>query len=131
MQRESKCSIIEYQKGYQIYGWVNCYDDSYQKALANKEEPLLYSITTGIAYKIDAQTGTLEILEQREEGILFSSENKIVYINDGKILCHEIHQDSVKEITSIDLYYEQPVICFKKDIIILYDENAEASIIRY
>lgn len=72
IQSQNICHVVEYQEGYQIYGWINCYDDSYQESLENKQQPLLSSITKGIAYKINTQNGKTEILEDREEGILFS-----------------------------------------------------------
>lgn len=129
---QDKCRVLEYQKGYQIYGWVNCCDDSYQEALANKERPPLSSIVKGIAYKIDTQNEKLEILEEREEEILFTSENKIVYLqDDGKIFCHDRSQDKVKEIACIEAYSSQPDIFFKKDLIIIYDDNVEGNVIRY
>lgn len=132
IQGQNICHVVEYQKGYQIYGWINCYDDFYLESLKNKQQPFLSSITKGIAYKINTQNGKTKILEDREEGILFSSENKIVYIqDDGKILCHYINQKEIKEITCVEMRNEQMDICFKKDLIIWYDDNALAHIIRY
>lgn len=131
LQNQNLCHVVEYQKGYQIYGWINCYDDSYSESLGNKELPLLSSITKGIAYKINTKNGKTEILEEREEGILLSSENKIVYIqDDGKIFCHYIDRKKVKEIACIKL---QSDICLKKDLLIWYeyDETETANIIRY
>lgn len=130
IESQNTCHVVEYQDGYQIYGWINCYDDSYRKALANKQEPSLSSITKGIAYKINTQNGKTEILEDREEGILFSSENKVVYMqDDGKILCHDINQETIKEVTCVE--DERPCINFKKDLIILYDEDVLPHIVRY
>ena len=132
IQSQNICHVVEYQEDYQIYGWINCYDDSYQKSLENKQQPMLSSITKGIAYKINTQNGKTEILEDQEEGILFSSENKIVTIqDDGKILCHDLNQESIKEITCVEMHDEQPCICFKKDLIIWYDEDVLAHIVRY
>lgn len=121
IQSQNICHVVEYQEGYQIYGWINCYDDSYRKSLANKQDPSLSSITKGIAYKINTQNGKTEILEDREEGILFSSENKIFYMqDDGKILCHDINQETIKEVIRVE--DERPCISFKKDLIICYND---------
>lgn len=133
LQDEDMCHVVEYQKGYEIYGWVNCYDDSYSEALANKSQPLLSSITKGIAYKINTQNRKGEVLKEGEGGILFSTENKIVFIeNDCRIFCYYIKQKESRELAQIEpLYHERPHIYFKKDILIWYDENDEANIVRY
>lgn len=132
LKNQELCHVVEYQEGYQIYGWINCYDDSYLKSLGNKQQPLLSSITKGIAYKINTKNGKTEILEEREEGILFSSNDKIVFIqDDGKIFCQYRKSKKVKEISCINLENEQTVICFKKDLLISYDENAKEKILRY
>lgn len=134
LQDEDMCHVVEYQKGYEIYGWVNCYDDSYSEALANKSQPLLSSITKGIAYKINTRDRIGEVLGEGEEGILFSTENKIVFIeNDGGIFCHYIKQEESKKIARIEptLYGGWASIRFKKDLLIWDDENAEVNIVRY
>ncbi|MCM1246610.1 MAG: hypothetical protein NC293_13285 [Roseburia sp.] len=133
LQDEDMCHVVEYQKGYNIYGWVNCYNDSYSEALANKSQPLLSSITKGIAYKINAQNRKGEVIREGEEGILFSAENKILFIeNDGRVFCYYIKQKENRELAQIKpLYQEQPHIYFKKDILMWYDENDKANIVRY
>ncbi|MCM1237474.1 MAG: hypothetical protein NC489_45995 [Ruminococcus flavefaciens] len=135
IMNEKLCYVVEHQEGYQIYGWINCYDESYRKSLAKKQNPSLSSITKGIAYRINTQNGKTEILEEREEGILFSSGNKIVYMqNDGKILCHDINQETIKEVICVD--NELPCINLKKDLIIwygddIYEDGVLPHIVRY
>lgn len=129
LKNQNICHIVEYQKGYQIYGWINCYDNSYLESLEDKRLPLLSSITKGIAYKINTRNGKTEILEERQDGIIFLSESKIVYIqDDGMILCYYTDSKKVKKITCIKTQSE---ICLKKDLLIWYDENETLNVMRY